>query len=337
MNDVNAFMETYNLETNNEVYSQKFVRHEHVKHYFSEHKNEVKTKFVRLTARPNLTISQDKPLVMSGFMEVLHIGTLTVEDGGYIGLLGNGSLIVDQMDIKGEVAQPFMVLSGEPNENGENGRHGQNAESGPHGVDAVCDSPGVSGPPGSSGGTGGRGGVGAIGQNAVAGKDAPQMSVTFKKITGVADLAIMNNGVNGGNGGNGGDGGNGGNGGNGGAAEICGWENANGGDGGNGGMGGNAANGGNGGPATPGGTLIIKMHQDDNITAITQCMTPRGGRGGKGGMVGNGGSAGRAGQYGVSGKAGDAGSNAGGMGQDGQPADKGTITISDIKPGPPPE
>ena len=335
MKDVKEFIKSYELESHEDGLYKKFTYQDDVKHYFSDHKTEINSKLVRLTARHDLTIGQKTPLVMDGFMEVLHIGTLTVEDGGYIGLVGNGALIVDQMDIKGEVGQPFMVISGTPNKPGADGAHGNNADAGPRGVDAVCDSPGVSGPPGSSGGTGGRGGSGANARNAGPGGQPSQMTVTFKKVTGVADLAIVNDGVTGGNGGRGGDGGNGGDGGDGGSAKICGWENANGGDGGNGGDGASSGNGGNGGSATAGGSLVLKIHQDDNITVFTECMIPQGGKAGDAGMVGNGGKAGRAGQYGVSGKAGGAGTQIGNTGQDGEAADKGTITVSDIKPGPP--
>lgn len=334
MTNVTEFMSTYGLVEKNSY--ERFVRQEIVKDYFSDHEREIKSKFVKLTAKHDQTISGDAPLVMSGFMQVIHIGTLTVEDGGYISLLGNGALIVDKMDIKGEVGQPFMIISGPKNEDGKPGQNGANAVAAPHGVDAVCDSPGVSGPPGSSGGTGGMGGVGTNGLNAPKGGEPIQMAVTFSKVTGAADLAIINIGVKGGNGGNGGVGGNGGNGGNGGAAKVCGWENSNGGDGGNGGNGGNSGNGGNGGSATVGGDLTVKIHQDANITVITQCMIPKGGAGAIGGMVGIGGTAGLGGQYGVSGKAGSAGNQAGGNGQDGEDAAKGKITITDIKPGPPP-
>lgn len=292
---------------------------------------------VFLVSAPDKTISSEWNLSAEsgGGPVIVSLGTLTVEDGGYIVINGQAldfsadTLILDGTAILPSGLGLFNILG----KNGVTGNKGTTPAApgqAKNGSPGNCSSAGIAG---ASGGDGTRGDPGSHGNPGDPGGAAgPSMLATIRlgAVTTSIDLPIVTQSGCGGIGGIGGDGSKGGQGGNGGNGATCGCTGSSGGSGAQGGPGGDGGQGGPGSAAVDAAgnvTMYVPSASQSRFPAVK--LTATAGVGGQGGSGGDGGAGGAAGS---GGKHNDGGS-AGGIGGQGNTGPVGVPSTVTGKPG----
>ncbi|KEP69983.1 hypothetical protein DL1_21115 [Thioclava dalianensis] len=269
-------------------------------------------------------ISPDGPIVVS-------LGTLTIEDGGYI-VVSNRALdfTVDTLVRNGSAAPGndmgifnILGITGAAGTPGDTPTAPGQATNGKPGN---CSSAGIAGDSGGNGTTGTLGSAGGPGGAGGLGK--PSLAATIRITTAVQSataLSVVTQSGAGGQGGAGGTGSKGGQGGNGGNGATCGCTGSAGGSGaqgGTGGKGGPGGQGGNGVDAEGDITIFAPSTALSLFQPIKKTAQPgAGGAPGTGGAGGDGGSAGSGGKH----NSGGSGGGTGGQGETGTPGVAGTI------------
>lgn len=271
------------------------------------------------------TLASEGPIVVS-------LGTLTIEDGGYI-VVSNRSLdfTADTLVRTGSTQPPnnagiFNIL-GTTGAQGKPGTTPTAPGQAGNGAPGNCSSAGIAGKSGGDGTPGTKGGTGGPGAPGDPGK--PSLSATIRVTTSVQSssaLTVVTQSGSGGKGGTGGAGSKGGQGGNGGNGATCGCTGSSGGSGAQGGQGGDGGPGGQGGNAVDAAGNIIFYVPKASVGLIVPIrLTAQPGAGGDGGEGGQGGGGGGAGSGGKHNSGGSSGGS-GGQGTGGQPGLAGTAT-----------
>lgn len=258
-------------------------------------------------------------LGMSGPPVYVELGTLTLEQGGFI-TISNTVLLgfnVENLIRNGSSGGrgDFSIL-GIPGNTGDTGTTPPPPGQAQNGSVGQCDSAGIAGRGGGPGATGATGTVGGTG--GPGGDGLPSLAATFniyKSVGGTVPEVLFQtasgSGGNGGKGGAGSIGGQGGNGGNGVSCGCTGNAGGNGGQGGTGGAGGVGAQGGNGVDAVGNVIIYVPTAYYNNIVTQMYIAQPGGagpaGAGGAGGPGGKGGSGGKHNRDGTAGGQGAAG------------------------------
>lgn len=295
---------------------------------------------VRAVAAPDKTISTPWNLGQSGSPVVMILGTLTINQGGYI-LIGNTVLnfTVDNVIRNGTSgasgAYDFNILGVDGNTGSPGAQPaapGQ-AQNGPPGT---CSSAGIAAGGGGNGSTGAVGTVGGTGGDGADGLPSLPATITIKSTIGgsAPQVTIATRSGAGGAGGPGGTGAQGGQGGNGGNGVTCGCTGNSGGTGGQGGTGGPGGVGGPGGNGIDAGgnvVVIVPAAYASRILPVQLLASAgAGGGAGSGGPGGAGGGASSGGKHNDGGSGGGTG-GAGGPGKTGprglRPGKPGTITV----------
>lgn len=263
---------------------------------------------------------------------IISLGTLTVQDGGYV-TIANRTLdfTVDTLIRQGTAAPPnnmglFNVLgaTGAKGADGTTPTAPGQAQSGNPGN---CSSAGIAGASGGNGTGGSQGSTGNPGDPGNPGKAS--LPATIRITTAVQSsiqLPVLTQSGAGGPGGTGGTGSKGGRGGNGGDGATCGCTGSAGGSGAQGGKGGTGGTGGQGGNAVDAAgniTVYVPAAAAGQFVPIKLTAQPGpGGARGVGGAGGDGGSAGSGGKHNSGGSSG----GTGGQGDSGTAGTGGTLT-----------
>lgn len=283
---------------------------------------------VSVVAAPDKKINSRWDLGKSTSPVVVNIGTLTIEQGGYITientvLTFNVDTIVRNGNTGSGNLGDFNIL-GVAGANGSTGPTPAAPGQAQSGNPGSCSSAGIAGPGGGNGSTGATGTVGGPGTKG--GDGLPSMPATITINKGIqlgpnaSQIIIRTQSGPGGAGGVGGTGAKGGKGGNGGNGVRCGCTGNSGGSGGQGGKGGDGGTGGAGGNGVDAiGNIIVNVPAQfaNQIVPIPVPAQP-----GPGGAAGAGGSGGDGGSGGSGGKHNSGGSN-GGSGGSGGPGQQG--------------
>jgi len=273
---------------------------------------------VYVVSQQDMTISSQWNLTQPGGGPVIvSLGTLTVNDGGYI-TIANQTLdfTVDTLIRNGNAQPPsgnglfnILGLTGDMGAIGSTPAAPGQAQNGSPGN---CSSAGIAGASGGNGTVGAAGSTGGPGGPGGAGK--PSLPATIRIMSAVQTqipLSILTQSGAGGNGGTGGTGARGGQGGNGGHGATCGCTGSSGGSGAQGGAGGAGGSGGPGGNPTDASGSITVFVPSASVSQFVQIKNPApaglGGAGGQGGQGGAGGSAGGGGKHNDGGSAGGTG------------------------------
>jgi len=282
-------------------------------------------------AAPNITITKDHPLIITGGQTLASYGVVTVEEGGYIEIGTHCNFHADK--ITGQTSETLFRVIGRDGKDGRNGAHGSPGSVGARGRDGTCKCTMYRGDDPTPGGVGSDGTPGHNGSAGEQGDGGYTITITIEKLN--FSIYVSARSGNGGNGGHGGHGGRGGDGGEGGGARQCGddWTHYTyGGDGANGAKGGNGANGGNGGPPITVQVCYTPARPEIKVWPVP-CAPSRGGEGGMGGAPGQAGHGGESGFAGVHpGQPGAPGSPVGQNGERGTDGQPSTINIYPLQP-----
>lgn len=270
-------------------------------------------------AAPDKTINSEWNLGKSTSPQLVNVGTLTIEQGGYISIQNtmltfNVDTIIRNGNTGSGSIGDFNILgvAGAAGSTGPTPDAPGQAQSGNPGN---CSSAGIAGSPGGNGSTGAEGTMGGTGTK---GSDGlPSMPATININKGIqlgpnaAQIVIRTASGAGGAGGAGGTGSRGGKGGNGGNGVSCGCTGNAGGSGGQGGKGGRGGTGGPGGNAVDAaGNVIVNVPAQFANLIVPMPMTVGpgvGGAAGAGGSGGDGGSGGSGGKHNSGGSSGGSG------------------------------
>jgi len=280
---------------------------------------------VELVSAANPTIKTEWTLGNQSPPVAINLGTLTIEDGGYINAYATyvtftADTVVNKSSGGSSGANYTIGIFGVDGEAGSAGTNQPAAKKGKKGSSSGTPSPGVctgapAATPGGPGGNGANGGAGGVG-----GDGHPNLSAsfTFNALEGNPVYLLTRSGAggDGGAGGNGGNGGSGGTGGDGCQSGCEGTASANGGDGGNGGNGGNGDDGGNGVNGHP---ISVTLG-----AGVDKKMLPNGGIMAQPGKGGPPGSAGKAGGGGSGGSGSGKHRSGGQQGRSGAPGNNGS-------------
>jgi hypothetical protein len=289
---------------------------------------------VRSIAAPDMTIDSQYDLGTSGTPVVLNIGTLTINQGGFITIENTAlSLTVDNLVRNGNTgnAAGDINIFGSPGTAAGAGASPSPPGQAQNGAPGTCSSAGVAAGGGGNGSTGATGTVGGVG--GTGGNGLPSLPATItitSSITGTASQITISTGSgSGGAGGPGGTGAAGGQGGNGGDGVTCGCTGNSGGTGGQGGTGGAGGQGGPGGNAVDAAgnvTVSVPAQFAGMIVPISLVVQPgAGGAGGPGGPGGAGGGGSSGGKH-------NGGGSGGGVGAPGAPGSAGQAGTQIGKP-----
>jgi hypothetical protein len=287
---------------------------------------------VRAITASDKVVDGQWDLGISGTPVVLNIGTLTINQGGFITIENTAlSLTVDNLvrnGNTGNAAGDFNIF-GNPGTAAGPGASPSPPGQAQNGAPGTCSSGGVAAGGGGNGSTGATGTVGGVGGTGGTGLPSlPAIITITSSISGTASqITIHTASGAGGAGGPGGTGAAGGQGGNGGDGVTCACTGNSGGTGGQGGTGGAGGQGGPGGNAVDAAgnvTVSVPAQFAGMIVPISLVVQPgaggAGGAGGPGGAGGggssggkhnDGGSGGSVGAPGASGSAGQAGTQIG--------------------------
>jgi len=281
-----------------------------------------------IVAAPNKTINSQWHLGKSASPQTIHLGTLTIEQGGYITI--ENTLLTFDVDTIIRNGNAGSGGNGDFNILGVAGAAGTTpATPNPpgqaqNGNPGNCSSAGIAGSPGGNGTTGATGTIGNTGGRG--GDGLPSMPATINIRNGiqlgpnVSQIIVRTMSGAGGAGGAGGTGSKGGQGGNGGNGVTCGCTGNAGGTGGQGGTGGTGGVGGPGGNAVDAaGNIIVNVPAAFANLIVPVPLTAQPGAGGPAGAGGSGGDGGG----GSSGGKHNSGGSAGGSGAPGSQGQQG--------------
>lgn len=282
-----------------------------------------------VVAAPDKKINSQWHLGKSASPQIINVGTLTIEQGGYVTientlLTFNVDTIIRNGNTGSANNGDFNILgvAGGPGSTGGTPSAPGQAQNGEPGN---CSSAGIAG---RSGGNGSTGAVGTIGDAGGKGGDGlPSMPATINISKGiqlganVSQIIVRTQSGAGGAGGAGGTGSKGGKGGNGGNGVTCGCTGNSGGTGGQGGKGGPGGVGGQGGNAVDAaGNIIVNVPAAVANLIVPVPLQAQPGAGGPAGAGGSGGDGGG----GSSGGKHNSGGSAGGSGAPGDPGKPGS-------------
>lgn len=286
---------------------------------------------VRAVAAPDKTINSQWDLGTSGSPVIVNLGTLTINQGGFITIENTVlSFNVDNLirnGTSGSAAGDFNIW-GAPGATGSPGTTPDAPGQAQNGAPGTCSSAGVAAGGGGNGSTGATGTVGNTGGKG--GDGLPSMPATIRIATSIGGTTpqivirtMSGAGGNGGAGGTGTAGGQGGNGGNGVTCMCTGNSGGTGGQGGTGGAGGVGGQGGNGVDAA--GNVVVNVPAQFATRIVPISLAAQPGAGGPAGAGGGGGAGGGASSGGKHNDGGSAGSK-GAPGAPGSPGQPGTLT-----------
>lgn len=321
MDDANGSLEALYLRAEAAVHADRPLSHDDalaLKHVFPT--------TVRLVSANDKTISSEWTLGDESSPVSLNIGTLTINQGGYINAYATSVTFVAQTVVNnasgGSSGANYTIgIFGKAGGTGTPGTNEPQAANGQNGSSSGTPSPGIcTGAKDPTAGTAGASGAaGSDGQRGADGTPNLTANFTFNALQQNPIYIQTQSGAGGqgGSGGSGGAGGNGGTGGDGCQSGCEGTQSANGGNGGNGGGGGNGGPGGNG----------VDGHQI-NVTlasGVNQNMVQNGGIIAPAGTGGAGGSGGGGGRGGSGGSGSGKHRSAGTAGLAGSPGTNGTV------------
>ena len=296
--------------------------------------NEIDTRFeeylMDVYALPDITVTAEKPLIISDSFSVTNYGIVTMKSGGYIKIMVPCQFSCQVlMKESGEVSSDGkydVYVTGKDGVAGIAGDSGIAGNNGGSGANAQCNCSTADQKAG-NGGNGSPGNDGKSGENGKDGSDAQFAGITIKDLQ--SNISVLNQGGNGGSGGNGGNGGSGGNGGKGGKDDKCNGSFEPAGNGGNGANGGNGGNGGNGANGGDGAHVIINFSSTNESKVVAVNGNASGGFSCESGTGGKAGTAGESG-----GKGGSSGlpGNKGNNGENGRKGNEGSKGTTDINP-----
>ncbi|WP_052201811.1 hypothetical protein [Ensifer sp. ZNC0028] len=321
MDEANGSMEALYLRAEAAVHADRPLSHDDalaLKHVFPT--------TVRLLSALDKTISSEWTLGNESTPVSINVGTLTINQGGYINAYATSVTFVAQAVVNnasgGSSGANYTIgIFGAPGAAGTAGTNQPQAQNGQNGSSSGTPSPGVcTGAKDPTAGTAGsNGAAGTDGQRGADGTPNLTANFTFNAMSQNPIYLLTQSGA-GGQGGAGGSGGAGGIGGIGGDGCQSGCEGTQSANGGNGGAGGNGGNGGPGGNGVDGHPINVML-----ASGIASSMLQNGGLvapAGTGGAAGNGGTGGTGG-------AGGSGSgkhrSAGTAGTAGSPGANGTV------------